>query len=116
MNGKITFGEVLSLGILLTVLAGGGYTLRSDIAQVRTDLSAEIDTRFGEVNRRISEVDRKVDVLGERVDELDRKVDVLGKRVNELQERLIAVEAIVRVWVGGLMPGGPGADDLSRTD
>lgn len=109
MDRKITLGEMLTLSVLLTVLAGGGYTLRSDIAQVRTDLSTEMDTRFDEVNRRVDEVNRRVDGLSQRVDEVNR-------RVADLQGRMATVEAIVRIWAGRPTSDRSGAEDLSRTD
>ncbi len=92
MNGKITYGETLTLGILLTVLASGGYALHSDIAQVRIDLSDKIDARFGEV---------------------DAKVDEVNERVTDLQERVATVEAIIRVWMEG-SAAGAGARDSRR--
>ena len=132
MDGRITFGEALSLGILLTVLAGGGYALHSDIAQVRIDLSEKIDAKFGELDAKIDEVDKrlgnKIDAkidevdkrLGNKIDakfgEVDAKVDEVNRRVTDLQERVAVVEAIVRVWVKGRAADGPESGDLSRAD
>lgn len=116
VDRKITLGEMLTLSVLLTVLAGGGYTLRSDIAQVRTDLSTEMDTRFDEMNRRVDEVNRRVDGLSQRVDSLSQRVDEVNRRVADLQGRMATVEAIVRIWAGRPTSDRSGAGDLSRAD
>ena len=50
MNNKITFGKLLSLGILMVTLAGGGYALHSDIAQVRIELGEKIDAKFDQAS------------------------------------------------------------------
>ena len=73
MSSKITFGELLSLSILVVMLASGGYTLRSDIAQVEA-----------------------------QVVQVDTKVDKINQRVVDLQERMVIVETIVRSQATGV--------------
>lgn len=81
MNNKITLGELLSLGILMVTLAGGGYALHSDIAQVRLELGEKIDAKF---------------------DQVDAKVNEMNRRMADLQERVATVETIMRVQASGM--------------
>jgi len=81
MNNKITLGELLSLGILMVTLAGGGYALHSDIAQVRLELGEKIDAKF---------------------DQVDAKVNEMNRRMADLQERVATVETIMRVQTSGM--------------
>ena len=55
MSGKITFGQMLSLSILVVMLASGGYILRSDIAQLDANLS-RIDAKVDEINQRLGDL------------------------------------------------------------
>ena len=50
---RITFGEMLTLGILLTVLVSGFFILRSDIAQLHTELSATLNAGSVELDARL---------------------------------------------------------------
>ncbi|MDE0153391.1 MAG: hypothetical protein OXN23_05945 [Gammaproteobacteria bacterium] len=81
MNNKIMLGELLSLGILMVTLAGGGYALHSDIAQVQLELGEKIDAKF---------------------DQVDAKVNEVNRRMADLQERVATVETIVRVQASGM--------------
>ena len=92
MKNKITLGELLSLGILMATLAGGGYALHADIAQVRLDLQSDI----AQVRHELGE---KIDA---KFDQVDAKVNEVNRRMTDLQERVAAVEAIVRVQAPGM--------------
>ena len=88
MNNKITLGELLSLGILMVTLAGGGYALHSDIAQVRLEI-AQVRLELGE----------KIDAKFEQV---DTKVHEVSRRMADLQERVVTLETLVRVQASGM--------------
>ena len=79
-NGQnVTFGEMLTLGVLVSTLLAGGHVLRSDIARVEVELSAKIFQVEAELGEKISQVQIE-----------------LGKKISQLQERVAVVETMVR--------------------
>ncbi len=106
MSNKITLGELISLGILMVTLAGGGYALHSEIAQVRLELgqtrlelSEKIDAKLNQVRHELGE---KIDA---KFDQLDTKIGKVNHRMADLQERVATLETIVRVQVPGAVTG-----------
>ena len=113
MSNKITLGELISLGILMVTLAGGGYTLHSDIVQTRLEV-AEVRLELGEkIDAKFNQLDTKFDAKFDQLDtKFDAKFDQLGAKIGkvnhrlaDLQERVATLETIVRVQVPGAATG-----------
>ncbi|MCY4610431.1 MAG: hypothetical protein OXC38_01765 [Gammaproteobacteria bacterium] len=101
MSNKLTPGELISLGILMVTLAGGGYALHSEIAQVRhelgqvrLELSEKVDFKSNQVRHELSEkIDSKFNQvrleLGQTRLELSEKIDSKSNQVRlELGEKI----------------------------
>ena len=98
MSNKITLGEMISLSILMVTLAGGGYTLHSDIIQTRLEV-AEVRLELGQTRLELSE---KIDAKFNQVDaKVDEKANEVNRRIAGLQERVAMLETLVR----GQAPG-----------
>jgi len=106
MDRNVTFGEMLTLGVLVSTLLGGGYVLRSDIARVEVELSAQIFQVEAELSEKISQVQVE-----------------LSEKIFQLKERVAVVETMVRHPARGVGPTthgsksrgaqGPVDDDLT---
>ena len=98
MDRNVTFGEMLTLGVLVSTLLAGGYVLRSDIARVEVKLSAKIFQVEAELSEKISQVQVE-----------------LGEKISQLQERVAVVETMVRhpARRAELEAPGPAGEELT---
>ena len=107
----VSLGSLVAVGLALYAAMRGFRTeLRTEIADTRTALSADIastNTRIDTLTTRVDETNTRIDSLTTRADGTNTRIDSLGSRIDDLRTELKADIAETRADL---------KSDISRLD
>ena len=94
----------LIIGVF-SIAAVGFNVLRSDIANVRTDMEAgfaqvdqrfaQVDQRFAQIDQRFAQVDQRFAEVDERFAQVDERLDQIDERFIQIDERLVRIDTVL---------------------